>query len=83
MARFRLSEAFHHGSFKWRAGQVMVDSLANALPSAGDHVWTGMSSATITAAFQPIDASAVTMRNASPFALVPAATTISGVNSVD
>jgi hypothetical protein len=81
MARFRLSEAFHHGSFRWRAGQVMVDSQANALP--GDHVWTGMSSSTITAAFQPIDGLAVTMRNASPYASVPAASTVSGVNSVD
>jgi hypothetical protein len=81
MARFRLTAAFHHNSVRHRAGSTIADSAANAL--AGDVVWTGMNSGSITADFVALDAAAVTMKNASPYASTPAATTITGVSSID
>lgn len=81
MARFRLTAAFHHNAVRHRAGTVLADNVANAL--AGDAVWRGMSASTITADFVPLDAAANSMKAASPYANTPAASTISGVNSID
>jgi hypothetical protein len=81
MARFQVLEAFHFGDKRVRAGKTIADSNANA--QAGDAVWTGMNSNNIREFFIPLDASATTMKSASKYANAPAATSITGVMSVD
>ena len=66
MARFKMQAAFHFGSMRVRAGQVLTDSSANA--QSGDVVWTGLTSATVPVGATPIDGSATTMFNASKYA---------------
>jgi hypothetical protein len=82
MARFRLTRAFAYngGANRLAAGQVIVDSSANA--QAGDTVWTGLTSATMGQGFVPLDASATTMKSASVYANEVISATIVGVDSV-
>jgi hypothetical protein len=81
MARFMLTRSFHFGSTHVRAGKTIADSQGNAQGS--DIVWTGMTAATLPAGFEPLDASATTMKNASKWASRAADTWISGADSVD
>jgi hypothetical protein len=82
MARFRLTQAFHQGQFRLRAGQTIADSVGAA--QVGDVVWTGLNSNTMGAGFTPLDAGATSMKAASfRFANEPAATAISGRDSID
>jgi hypothetical protein len=81
MARFQLTSAIVVGAVRIRAGKTIADSQANAQP--GDAVWTGLNAGTMIAGMVPLDASATTMKNASPYASLAAATAISGVDSID
>ena len=65
---------------KCKAGQTYADTVANAI--AGDVVWYGMSSATMSPGLIPIDAAATTMKNGSPYAGISFARP-DGVNSID
>ena len=58
--------AFVVGHVRYKAGTMFADSAANAV--AGDVIWTGMSSTTMSPGLIPIDGAATTMKNASPFA---------------
>jgi len=66
MARFRMQSAFHFGGTRVRAGQVLVDSQANAQP--GDVVFTGLNSNSVPHGAVALDGSATTMINASRWA---------------
>lgn len=81
MARFQsvASMVVNHKSYK--AGTIFVDTVANKI-AGSDIVWTGMSSSTMSPALIPLDASATTMKNGSPFATSPIPT-ITGRNSID
>ena len=81
MARFQTTRAFHFGSLRVRAGKTIADSQANA--QAGDAVWTGLTAATLPQGFNPLDASASTMKGQSKWAGVPADVTITGTDSID
>ena len=65
---------------KYKAGQTYADTAANAL--AGDVVWYGMSSATMSPGLIPLDGAATTMKNASVYAGISIARP-DGVNSID
>jgi len=80
MARFRLTQAVPLGQFRWTAGDTVADSQANAQP--GDHVWVGLTSATMVEGMTPLDASATSMRAASQWANVPLRNVIYGVDSI-
>jgi len=66
MARFKMPQAFHFADKRVKAGQVIVDTLANA--QAGDVLYSAMSAATLPAGAVPLDAPATTMFNASRWA---------------
>jgi hypothetical protein len=80
MARFGSTQAFVVAGRKYKAGQTYADTTGNAL--AGDVVWLGMSSATMSPGLVPLDGAATTMKNASPHAGVQIARP-DGVNSID
>lgn len=84
MARFRTHAAFYAdavGVGRVRAGRTVADSQANA--QAGDIVWSGLNSTSLPASFEPLDAGATTMRNASRWAGTAFAATILGADSTD
>lgn len=80
MARFRLTRAFYLDNRRLKAGAFIADSNANAV--AGDVVWTGLSSLTVSHAMVAVDAAGQTMLNASRFVGVPSPS-IDGANSVE
>jgi hypothetical protein len=63
MARFGSTVAFFVGGRKYKAGQTYADTAGNAL--AGDVVWVGMSSQTMSPGLIPLDGPATTMKSAS------------------
>ena len=81
MARFRTMSAFYAdalGVGRVRAGRTIADNVAIAQP--GDVIWTGLNSTSLPAGFEPLDASATTMRNASKWSGLPFPATILGVD---
>jgi hypothetical protein len=81
MARFQLTAALHTAQARYRAGTILADSQANALP--GDKVWTGMNAASLIADMVALDGAATTMRNASKYAGVTPRGWITGAESID
>lgn len=80
MARFGSTQAFVVGGRKYKAGQTYADTSASAI--AGDVVWVGMSSATMSPGLIPLDAGATSMKGASTFAGINTARP-DGANSID
>jgi hypothetical protein len=81
MARFTLTGCHvFPGNVTIKAGKTIADSVANA--QAGDYVVPTLSSSTLTADMWPLDASATTMRNGSPFVSSPQRA-ITGRGSID
>lgn len=80
MARFGSTVAFVIGGRKHKAGTTYADTAGNAI--AGDVVWVGMSSGTMSPGLIPLDASATTMKAGSPFAGMQVARP-DGVNSIE
>jgi hypothetical protein len=80
MARFGSTVAFVVAHKKYPAGTTYADTKANAVGS--DVVWAGMSSSTMSPGLIPLDGTASTMKNASPFAGIQIARP-DGVNSID
>jgi len=80
MARFKMSQSFWTGQQKVSAGHVLVDTQANAQP--GDVVYTALNSTNIPAGAIALDASASAMLAASPWAGVPLACCILGMDSI-
>jgi hypothetical protein len=80
MARFKLTQAVAVSPWRFRAGETVADSQANA--QLGDRVWNGLTSATMAPGMAPLDASATSMKAASVYANEPAATAISGADSI-
>jgi hypothetical protein len=83
MARFRvLSAIYVDGSAvgKVAAGRTVASDQASAQPN--DVVWVGLNSNSLPAGFQPLDASAQSMRAASQWANTPISATILGVDSI-
>ena len=80
MARFKLTQAVAVSPWRFHAGEIVADSQANA--QLGDRVWNGLTSATMAPGMTPLDASATSMKAASPFANEPAATAITGADSI-
>jgi hypothetical protein len=70
MARFISTSAFTvptgGAHVKYKAGTTYADTQGNAV--AGDVVWIGMSSGSMSPGLIPLDAGATTMKNASPSA---------------
>jgi hypothetical protein len=81
MARFRMTQAFHFGSVRVKAGGTIADSAANS--QSGDAVWTGLVAATVPKGAVALDASATTMYGSSPWASVAAWGAPSGRDSID
>ncbi len=81
MARVMLNMAMHIGTRKLKGGSTIADSAGVALP--GDFVWTGLTAQTYQRDMVALDASATTMKNASPFASVSPRPWITGVESID
>ena len=79
--RFYLMAAHFFGSVRYKAGTTIADTVGNALP--GDKVVTTLSSATITPTMRPLDGSATTAMNASPYSPANVPCTITGASSVD
>jgi len=55
MARFRMTQAFHFGSVRVKAGGTLADSQANAL--AGDAIYTGLNANSVPLGAVPLDGS--------------------------
>jgi hypothetical protein len=84
MARFQLTSALYVdavGVGRVRAGKIICDSVANSQP--GDVIWTGLNASSLPRGATPLDASANSMRAASPWAGLPVANVCFGVDSVD
>jgi hypothetical protein len=79
MARFGSTVAFVVAHKKYPAGQTYADTAGNAV--AGDVIWAGMSSSTMSPGLIPLDGGATAMKNGSPFAGVSIARP-DGVNSI-
>jgi hypothetical protein len=80
MARFGSTTAFVVAGKRYKAGTTYADTLGNAI--AGDVVWAGMSSSTMSPGLIPLDGGATTMKNASPHAGIQIARP-DGVNSIE
>jgi hypothetical protein len=80
MARFQLRAAHFYKDRHLKAGTNIADTVGNAL--AGDFVWVGLSSSTLTIDMAPLDAAATSMRNASAYANIGPSATITGVSSI-
>jgi hypothetical protein len=80
MARFGSTVAFVVAGRKYKAGTTYADTTGNAI--AGDVVWVGMSSATMSPGLVPLDGAATSMKNGSVYAsaTVPR---IDGANSIE
>jgi len=79
MARFGSTVAFVVGGKRHKAGQTYADTKANAL--AGDVIWAGMSSSTMSPGLIPLDGSATSMKAASVYNGVQT-NLIDGANSI-
>jgi hypothetical protein len=79
MARFGSTVAFVVDGKRHRAGMTYCDSKANQL--AGDIIWTGLSSSTMSPGLIPLDGSAVSMKAASVYSGVQT-NLIDGANSI-
>jgi hypothetical protein len=60
MARFGSTVAFVVGGKRYKAGQTYADTAANAI--AGDILWAGMSSSTMSPGLIPLDGAATSMK---------------------
>jgi len=79
MARFQLTQGFYINHKKLKAGTLLCNGTAC---NAGDEIWTGLNSTTYSPGMNPLDAAAITIKNASRFA--NAQTPVpDGVNSID
>jgi hypothetical protein len=81
MARFYLMAAHVYGSVRLKAGTTIAESAGSAQP--GDKIVTTLSSATVAPHMKPLDASANTMMNASPYSPANVPCTIPGNQSID
>lgn len=79
MARFGSTVAFVVGGKRYKAGQTYCDTKANQV--AGDVIWAGMSSSTMSPGLVPLDGSATTMKGASVHS--GKTTRIDGANSIE
>jgi hypothetical protein len=79
MARFGSTVAFVVDGKRHKAGQTYCDSKANQL--AGDIIWTGMSSSTMSPGLVPLDGSAVSMKAGSVYSGIQT-NLIDGANSI-
>jgi hypothetical protein len=79
MARFRTTQAFHAGSMRVAAGRTVADTVGNA--QAGDVV-VSLTAQSLPPGMVPLDGSATTMKNASPFASKQVRTWITGADSI-
>jgi hypothetical protein len=66
MARFGSTVAFVVEGKRHKAGTTYADTKANAL--AGDIIWAGMSSSTMSPGLIPLDGAATSMKGASVYA---------------
>jgi hypothetical protein len=80
MARFGSTTAFVVGGKKYKAGTTYADTAGNAL--AGDVVWVGMSTNTMSPGLIPLDGAATAMKGGSPSAGISIARP-DGANSID
>jgi hypothetical protein len=80
MARFQSRVAFVVAGKRYKAGTIYADTVGNAL--AGDVVWAGMSSSTMSPGLIALDGTATTMKGASPSSGLDVARP-DGVNSID
>ena len=83
MARFRLTQSIYVDGAAvghLRAGRIICDSQANALP--GDVVWVGLNAQSLPAGSVPLDSSASAMLTGSRWANSPLSATILGVDSI-
>ena len=78
MARFGSTVAFVVGGHRYKAGTTFCDTKANQL--AGDVIWAGMSTTSMSPGLVPLDGTATTMKAGSVFA--GKTTNIDGANSI-
>ena len=81
MARFGSTVAFVVGGRRYKAGQTYADTGANAI--AGDVIWAGMSSSTMSPGLVPLDGAATSMKASSVYSgkqvnLIDGANSIAG-----
>lgn len=79
MARFGSTVAFVVGGKRHKAGTTYADTLANAI--AGDIIWAGMSSTTMSPGLVPLDGAATSMKSSSVYATTQIPR-IDGANSI-
>jgi len=80
MARFGSTVAFVVSGRKYKAGQTYADTQVNAL--AGDVVWLGMSSSTMSPGLIPLDGAATSMK-AGSIHVGKQVNLIDGANSIE
>jgi hypothetical protein len=81
MARFKLTQAYHFGQYRVKAGGTVADTVANSQP--GDMVPTpALTSSNLPAGLIALDGSATTMLNASRWAGI-APGNLTGRDSID
>jgi hypothetical protein len=80
MARFRLTKAVSTAQVRFAAGDVVTDVLP--LTVSSDRHWPDLTAAKMHSGMVPLDASASTMKAASPWAGEVLSATILGVDSV-
>jgi hypothetical protein len=79
MARFNSTVAFVVDGKRHKAGQTYADTKANAL--AGDVIWAGMSSASMSPGLIPLDGAATSMKAGSVHSGIQV-NLIDGANSI-
>ena len=80
MSRFQLTQAIALPQARFKAGDIVTDVQPAAV--AGDRYWPGLSAATMGPGMVPLDGSATTMKNASPFASEAVRAWITGADSI-
>jgi hypothetical protein len=80
VARFQLTMAVSVGQVRFAAGEIVTD--LQPAPVIGDRYWPGLSAATMAPGMVPLDAGAIAIKAASPFANEVIRTWISGVDSI-
>jgi len=80
VSRFQLTQAIALPQARFKAGDIVTDVQPAAV--AGDRYWPGLSAATMGPGMVPLDGSATTMKNASPFASEAVRAWITGADSI-
>jgi hypothetical protein len=73
-------KAIASGALRFHAGEVVTDTIPLTVPT--DRHWPTLTSATMASGMVPLDASATTMKAASPWANEVLPATILGVDSI-